>query len=57
MKVEWVCGNTISYNVSGSMQWVGGRLKCTRDKFKKMVREGNYSANGKDHRNHEIPNI
>ena len=47
MKVEWVCENTISYNVSGSMQWVGGRLKCTRDKFKKMVREGNYSANKK----------
>jgi hypothetical protein len=43
LKVEWVCGGDVSYNASGGTQWAGGRLKCTRSKFVKMLENGNYT--------------
>lgn len=37
IKIEWVSGNDISYNCSGSCQWAGGRLRCSRAKIKAIL--------------------
>jgi hypothetical protein len=48
IKIEWVHGNDISYNCSGSCQWVGGRLRCSRSKMRAILEAGNYLTNTKD---------
>jgi len=48
IKIEWVCGDLVSYNCSGSMQRVGGRLKCSRHKMKILLRDAGYLTNSPD---------
>ena len=44
IKIEFVHRNAVSYNVSKSIQWAGGRLNVSKYKFKKMLIDGNYKA-------------
>ena len=43
IKVEWVHGNTVSYNSSGAVQWAGGRCTCSRSKFTKMIERAGFT--------------
>lgn len=42
IKVESNFGGIISYNSSGTIQWAGGRCKCSRYKFIKMLKVAGY---------------
>jgi hypothetical protein len=45
IEISWQCGNLVCYNQSGSCYWQGGRLQCTKAKFRKMLSDGNYLPN------------
>jgi hypothetical protein len=45
VEISWQCGNLVCYNQSGSCYWQGGRLQCTKTKFRKMLTDGNYLPN------------
>lgn len=42
IKIEWTHGDLISYNQSESVQWAGGRLRCSRKKMRSILEAGNY---------------
>jgi hypothetical protein len=43
IRIEWVHGNDISYNCSGSVQWGGGRLRCSRSKMIRLLTTAGYT--------------
>ena len=48
IKIEDAYGDSIRYNCSGSIQWSGGRLRCSRSKMKKLLIDGGYLTNAQD---------
>lgn len=45
VEISWQCGNLVCYNQSGGTYWQGGRLQCSKTKFRKMLSDGNYLPN------------
>jgi hypothetical protein len=47
IEISWQHGDLVCYNQSGGTYWQGGRLQCTKTKFRKMLSEGDYVVDKK----------